>query len=180
MSLRFLDYISGYPFVDVVYARGTIVRIDQDANSIRSTLDALPFDTSNAVWGGVFQGYKSHYGPTMVSVYFRGSLPWNESSYYGIKYNYETDSILYKAEVPSFENPFSFPLASCSKTWDADGNELPIRDYYTYANTQTIFSFCEEHGLEKPLDDDWNVWIWGITTNENNVPTIVKAYRKGQ
>lgn len=180
MHPRMLHALSGKFFEDEVYSKGRVVRIERSPSQLGTELGGYCDDITSLLWWGVTEPYTNYPNKT-ISYYTKGTAPFGDNDWYGVKIDTVTGETWYKVQENSYfseESEFDAKALTYTSSGDAIGY-----DCYTHSWTpQEAEEYCRQNGLVyafSPLNKNCEdtVWIWGVTFNLNHTPTCLKAYR---
>lgn len=172
--------LTGQFFEDEVYSCGEVVRIERSPSQLVDELDDY-CDRENVLWWGITEPY-TNYPNTTISFYRKGTAPFGNNDWYGVKIDTLTGKTWYKVQDNDFFTLGHSIFEAKANTYDASGTLVGYDLYATSWTAEYAKEYCQGHalpypfsGLEPSLAE--NVWIWGVTFSTSNTPVAVKAYR---
>ncbi|MDG1858268.1 MAG: hypothetical protein P8I94_04145 [Emcibacteraceae bacterium] len=173
--------LAGKFFEDEVYSKGRVVRIERSPSQLGTELEGYCNDTTDLLWWGITEPYTNYPNKT-ISYYTKGTAPFGDNDWYGVKTDTVTGETWYKVQVNSYFLEENTQFDAKAETYTSSGDLIGY-DYYIHNWTpEQAEAYCAQHGLVyafSPLNKncEGTVWIWGITCSLDNTPVCLKAYR---
>ena len=175
--------LTGQFFEDEVYSAGRVVRIERSPSQLVDELDGY-CDRNDVLWWGITEPY-TNYPNTTISFYRKGTAPFGESDWYGVKVDTTTGETWYKVQDNDYFLLEDKEFSAKAVTYNSEGTVLGYDYYTTKWTAEDVFDYCLAHNVSYPFIGPktaltLDVWVWGITCDTFNKPKTIKAYRVKQ